>query len=257
MFYPKIPGFVEKPLPSDVAWAVANGRAKLDDILPYLDPALGYLAECPWVASVKYDGCNVRAEWDGRSIRVAGRTNASRLQTEVQELLERTFLGKEETFRSLFGETTATLFMECYGGKVQGSAKRRLYTHMDGTPLLETLVGFDVAVDGRFIPRTTPSLSPVFEAFGVPVVRFIGERRRGDDPEDNALYPFEVIEAVAQYAEEGCADENGDFVEGFVIHPREELFRADGSRIIYKVKCKHFGANPNEYVRRDGEDEEE
>lgn len=251
MFYPKIPGFVEKTLPSDVSWALAYGRGSIDDIEPYIDETLNYLWECPFVASVKYDGCNVRAEWDGRTIRVAGRTNASRLQTEVQALLEKTFLGKEETFRSLFGETPATLFMECYGGKVQGSAKRKLYTHLDGTPMPETLVGFDVAVDGRFLPRTTASLSHVFEAFGVPMVGFIGER------EEDALYLYEIAEAVSQYAEDGCADEAGNYIEGFVIHPRLELCHPDGSRIIYKVKCKHFGANPAEYVRKDDDEEEE
>lgn len=251
MFYPKIPGFVEKTLPSDVSWALAHGRGSIDDIAPYLDETLNYLWECPFVASVKYDGCNVRVEWDGRNIRVAGRTNASRLQTEVKELLERTFLGKYDVFRSLFGDTPATLFMECYGGKVQGSAKRRLYTHLDGTPLPETLVGFDVAVDGRFLPRTTPSLSPVFEAFGVPVVGFIGEQ------EDDALYLYQIAEYVSQYAADGCADEAGNYVEGLVIHPRVGLCHPDGSRVIYKVKCKHFGANPSEYVRRDDDEEDE
>lgn len=242
MNYPKIRGFVPKPLPKDVAedWGFVR------ELAPYMDETCFYLRDCDWVASPKYDGCNVRAEWNGATIRVAGRTEGSRLQKEVQELLERTFMGREDDFRYLFGSTPATLFMECYGGKVQGSAKRGLYLDRDGNPLPETLVGFDVAVDGRFLPRTRNSLSPVFNRFSVPCVPFIGSGEDPDDQEYDLLTLDDIIYYVDECAERGCADEDGNYFEGFVIHPRVPLLNADGNRVIFKVKCSHFGASPSE-----------
>ena len=182
----------------------------------FYNPIVEYLAPLPWIASEKFDGTNIRVHWDGHRVEWSGRTDASVLPKEVQETLAAAFGDSEVTFEQTFGEKDAILFMECYGGKVQGG----IYGGH------ERLIGFDVMVDGLYLNKA--EAAELFPKFGIEPVEF-----------------FEVAslqEAVDIVKEGRLASHNeGDRptrMEGLVCVPKMRLFDGNGKRIAVKIKAR-------------------
>ena len=182
----------------------------------FYNPIVDYLKTLPWIVSEKIDGTNIRVHWDGHRVSWSGRTDTSELPKEVQHVLESTFGESEIIFEQTFGEKDVLLFMECYGGKIQGG----LY---GGT---ERLIGFDVMVEGIYLNKLI--IKDIFNKFGVPTVEFYQVPHLSD-----------AIEYVQEHTEPSVYCENGTTqIEGLVCVPFERLYDHQGKRIIVKIKKK-------------------
>ena len=186
----------------------------------YSEPVFEYLETLTWLCSEKIDGTNIRVYWDGHKVSWSGRTDKSELPKEVEALLQETFADAEVIFEQTVGEKEAFLFMECYGGKIQGG-------NYGGK---ERLIGFDVMINGTYLERT--AIQPIFDLFNIPVVK---------------MYRASLIEAiqdvemmrqykmVSDYCEKGTTE-----IEGLVCVPEQRLYDAKGHRIIVKIKVEMF-----------------
>lgn len=182
----------------------------------FYNDIVSYLSPLPWIASEKYDGTNIRVHYDGHRVEWSGRTDNSELPKEVSELLQNTFGDSEIVFEQMFGDKDVILFMECYGGKVQGG----IYGG------LERLIGFDVMVNGTYLHKF--SIKPIFDAFCVKTVEF-----------------FEVksLNEAISYVKEGrlASDVQCDRktrMEGLVCVPLLRLYDHQGKRIAVKIKIR-------------------
>lgn len=183
------------------------------------DENVEYLKKLTWLVSEKIDGTNIRVFYDGHRVCWSGRTDKSTLPKEIEQLLQNTFGESEIIFEQLFGEKEVLLFMECYGGKIQGGA-------YGGQ---ERLIGFDVMVNGSYLDKRT--IAPIFEKFGVPTIGFMeiqGLQWIIDEVKDAAKRPNYYI---SEYCKKGTTT-----IEGFVCVPACRLYDNKGKRIIVKIK---------------------
>lgn len=180
------------------------------------NPIVEYLSNCPWLVSEKIDGTNIRVRWDGHKVEWSGRTDKSDLPKEVAALLQEKFGDAEIVFEQLFADKDVILFMECYGGKIQGG----LYGGK------ERLIGFDVMVNGTYLDKLC--IHTIFQAFGIPTVPFYIK-----------MNLQECIDIVNNYNESSRFCQKGTTqIEGLVCVPTVRLYDHMGHRIIIKIKKK-------------------
>lgn len=182
----------------------------------YYSPYVEYLQSNEWIASEKIDGTNVQVEYDGHTVSFHGRTERTNFPKEVLQVLTETFADTEVTFEQLFGDKQVILFMECYGGKIQGG----LYGGK------ERLIGFDVMVNGSYLDKMC--IKDIFDKFGVETVQFfkVSELDVAIDivKEDNVISP---------HCEKGTTK-----IEGLVCVPAIRIYDNHSKRIIVKIKTR-------------------
>ena len=132
----------------------------------FYDAEVEYLKDLKRLATEKYDGMNIRVYYDGYSVSWYGRGSRSKLPDEVNDLLKKYFVDTTIIFEQHFGDCEVELFLECYGGKINGSKKRGRYGGID-----ETLIGLDVMINQVFLDRT--KIDSIFEIFGIKSVQLI------------------------------------------------------------------------------------
>ena len=192
------------------------------------DPNVKYLLSLPWLVSEKYDGMNIRVHYDGHSVECFGRTDRAIIPLEVNNLLTSKFDDSEVIFEQLFPNVSdVTLFMEAYGGKVQGAKDRKWYGGID-----ESLIGYDVRIGGRYLDRR--DIKRIFDAFGIKTVEFF-------------VLPNleEAIKHVKESAKAQASDPSIPYFEGYVCTPELPLLDQYGHRIIVKVKTEAFMKREN------------
>lgn len=180
----------------------------------YRSPLLAYLADSEWVYSRKFDGENIRVQWDGEQALWNGKSNNFQCNAEFTEYMNNTFL--EEIFEEKFGrDKVVTIFGEKMGPKTQGN---ELGLKKD------ELIIFDVNVNGTWLSGVDV----------VEIAHYFGCRTafslmpHGMKPE--SLYHLIMM----------CA--NGKFKdwEGIVARPLVELKDQAGHRVIVKIKNKDY-----------------
>ena len=189
----------------------------------FYNPYVEYLKDNAWICSEKIDGTNVQVEYDGHRVSFHGRTERTDFPKEVLAVLTETFADSEVEFEQLFGDKHAILFMECYGGKIQGG----LYGGK------ERLIGFDVMVNGCYLDKTT--IENIFDKFGVETVTFFKV--------DNLNCAIDLVKyLVFGTPEDGIISphcEKGTTVrEGLVCVPAMRIYDHQGKRIIVKIKAR-------------------
>ena len=182
----------------------------------FYNPIIDYLKDCPWIISEKIDGTNIRVHWDGHRVEWSGRTDASQLPKEVESLLQEKFGESEIIFEQNFGEKEVFLFMECYGGKIQGG----LYGGK------ERLIGFDVIIGDTYLDKMI--IKNIFDKFNIQTVEFKIVSNLN-----------EAIEYVKNHVDDSiyCTDRKNQ-IEGLVCVPAVRLYDHQGKRIIVKIKKK-------------------
>ena len=209
--YQKIPNIFERD-----ATPGAGGK-----LIPnaFTSPELELLGEQPvWYFTEKVDGMNIRVMWDGVRVSFGGRTDKAVLPAPVVEKLTEYFGGedKEELFEQRFGDGEVILFGECYGGRIQAVGPK--YGPVD-------FILFDVSWNGTYVPagrmqeiagyfgiRTVPVVCWGSLAMGAAFVRTAPRSRLSDDAP----------------------------MEGVIARTLPDLYRADGSRVICKIKARDF-----------------
>lgn len=189
-------------------------KKKYDPV--FYNPIVDYLKDLPWIASEKIDGTNVRVHYDGYRVSWLGRADSSELPKEAEELLQKTFGESEIVFEQQFGAKDVILFMECYGGKIQGGA-------YGGS---ERLIGFDVMVNRIYLDKLT--IAPIFDLFGIETVPFF-EMPSIPDCVDWVFHRH----SPSPHCEKGSTP-----VEGLVCVPKARLYDHQGNRVCVKIKAR-------------------
>ena len=187
---------------------------KFDEV--FFNPIVDYLKNCSFIVSEKIDGTNIRVYWDGHRVSWKGRTDDAELPKEVQQVLQNTFGDSEIIFEQTFGKKEVYLFMECYGGKIQGG----IYGGQ------ERLIGFDVMVAGFYLDKKI--ISSIFDKFGVPTVNF----RVVNNLQEAIDYVKE--QHISDYGSEN----KKPIQEGLVCVPACRIYDHQGNRIIVKIKTR-------------------
>lgn len=189
----------------------------------FYNPYVEYLKDNAWICSEKIDGTNVQVEYDGHRVSFHGRTERTDFPKEVLAVLTETFADSEVEFEQLFGDKHVILFMECYGGKIQGG----LYGGK------ERLIGFDVMVNGCYLDKMI--IKDIFDKFGVETVVFFGVPKLEmaiDMVKDLAFDPTDKC-AISPHCEKGTTVR-----EGLVCVPAMRIYDNQGKRIIVKIKAR-------------------
>ena len=181
-------------------------------------PEFEYLAGNAWTFTEKVDGTNIRVMFEDGRLRFGGRTDAAEIPPPLLARLQQKFLPLADTFGTIFGDQTATLYGEGYGARIQKVGA--LYR-----PDVDFVL-FDVRIGQWWLRRG--DVEDVAVRLGIDIVPIIGEGTLHD--------------AVAM-AKGGIRSTWGDFEsEGIVARPKVELRSRAGHRIIAKIKCRDFAA---------------
>ena len=180
----------------------------------YSIPEFEFLKDNLWMFTEKVDGTNIRVMYDGENVTFAGKTDRAEIQGELLKRLSERFT--QQAFKDIFKETSACLYGEGYGAKIQkgGGNYRRD----------QDFVLFDIKIDEWWLQRE--DIEDIAQKLQIEVVPIIGEG------------------TLAQMVEKVKAGFNsiwGNFsAEGIVARPAVELAARNGSRIITKLKCRDF-----------------
>lgn len=181
----------------------------------YACPEFQYLANCHWVFTEKIDGTNIRILRDGQRVSFGGKTDNAQIPAPLATVLAHQCLPMVNQFREVFGESSACLYGEGYGAKIQ---KGGVYRHDQGFIL------FDVQVSDWWLNRA--DVEDIGRRLVGEVVPIVGEGTL-----------FDMVERVRS----GLSSQWGDFLaEGVVARPFVELRTRRGDRIITKLKTKDF-----------------
>jgi hypothetical protein len=178
-------------------------------------PEFEYLKDNFWVWTEKIDGINMQVDWDGKTVRIGGRTDNAQIPTSLCYKLQEMFT--IEKFTRLYSDTSMRLYGEGYGAKIRGGGRYIL----DG-------VGFiliDVLIDGWWLKRE--SIEDIANKLDIDVVPTIGGGT--------------LMDAVDLIKSCRLKSKWGDFLaEGLVLKPKVELKTRGGDRVITKIKHKDY-----------------
>ena len=209
-----------------------DGRNKGKLILgDWARPEFEYLADNEWQFSEKVDGTNIRIGFcqNGETpVCFKGRTDNAVIPAPLLKHLEQTF-----TFARLesAGLSSAILFGEGYGPKIQGGGKYR-----DN----HSFVLFDVLINGFWLDRE--NVNDIANKLGIESVPVLGTGTLQDaiDIVSTGI-TFNTGGGIVRWGSGGLKSQWGDFeAEGIVARPVVPLFNRKGERIITKIKTKDF-----------------
>ena len=187
----------------------------------FYSPYVEYLRNNKWLSSEKVDGTNVSVQFDGHRVEFHGRTERSVLPKEVLAILTEKFADSEVEFEQLFCGKQAILFMECYGGKIQGGV-------YGGK---ERLIGFDIMVDGQYLDKRC--IGEIFAKFGVDCVEFKEIENLDEAINEVKSWTENTQAGISKYCEKGTTVK-----EGLVCVPAVRIHDNQGKRVIVKIKVK-------------------
>lgn len=190
-------------------------------------PEFEYLKSCPWRATEKIDGTNVRIIWDGGRVRFGGKTDDAQLHASLVEHLCQTFT--VDRMRSKF-DGAACLYGEGFGAKIQKAGGRY-------SPVASFIL-FDVKVGDWWLEDT--DILDVANALSIPMVPVVAVGTLHD-----------CIEVARRGFKSIIAKDSGLDAEGLVMKPTTPLFNRKGDRVIAKIKARDFSSIQCEAVRRD------
>lgn len=186
-------------------------------------PEFAYLAKCPWRATEKVDGTNIRVVWSGGDPAFAGKTDDAQMPPHLLRRLAEVFT--RGRFLAAFPEmpaeaTSVCLYGEGYGVKIQKGGGRYIPTGCD-------FILFDVRVDSWWLE----------EADVEDVARKLGIR---SVPTLMVGTLAECVEVARAGFKSRIASDAGYDAEGLVMRPTTTLFNRKGERVIAKIKHRDF-----------------
>lgn len=177
-----------------------------------------------WHVEEKIHGQNIRVQWNGKSVKFAGRKSErlSDLPKDLVTELERLF--PVDKLISVFGEgpQRVTIFGEGYGAGINGGANYSA---------TKKFLLFDVNIDGTFL--SIENRDQIAGALGI-----------------KTPYVFKthfLLSRIESLVSDGfmspLAEENGvpdHPAEGIIARTEPRLFNARGERVIFKLKTHDF-----------------
>ena len=181
--------------------------------------------EIQWRVTEKIDGTNIRIIWDKKNgIVFKGRKPNSMIPPMLEKALHILFDGKEEIFQSNFGENTAILYGEGFGGRVSGGKiPAKNYNESSGFILFDVWTG-KKWLDWKEVTETA-------KKFNIPHVPLYG------------TYTLpEILTMVKNDMRSGNMKSNfGDFYpEGIVATASPMILFSNGEPMRWKLKTFDF-----------------
>lgn len=180
-----------------------------EELLPYMNN------ETDWIISEKIDGTNTRIIWDGYTLQVKGRTDASHLQGYQNELLDMLEGNGNYLFDETFGESEVIIYGETFGGKIQGNPHKT-------EPTFQV---FDINIGGLWLRYE--DIQEISDKLGLEMVPH--SVIKGWDAVLNAFVNVYTIKNNA-----------GEYFEGLVALPAHMPLTRTGERVITKIKVADF-----------------
>lgn len=176
-------------------------------------PEFRYLYSLPWRWTEKIDGTNIRVEWTGSEVKIAGRTDNAQIPSFLLTRLQELF--PAERFAQL---DSLCLYGEGFGAKIQKGGGN----YLPGGGCDFAL--FDVLCGGWWLLRE--DVEDVAAKLHIHTVPVVG-RGSLSEAEEEVKKRFSSWLGVAM-------------AEGLVCVPMEYLRTRRGDRIIVKMKTKDY-----------------
>lgn len=187
----------------------------------YSAPEVELCKDLVWQWYEKIDGTNIGVVWDGYHVSFQGRTERAEIPVNLLAALEERFSGQatEEMFEQKFGETTAILFGEGFGGKIQAAGKR--YSQN------EDFILFDVYMPDSDLWLSMDNVREISEYFHIQTVPL--------------LFEGTIEQAVELVSTNNLKPKmSEEYLEGVVGRPLYELRDRRGNRLMVKIKGSMF-----------------
>jgi ATP-dependent RNA circularization protein (DNA/RNA ligase family) len=180
----------------------------------YAKPEFDFLKNNTWVFTEKVDGTNIRVQWNGDTVKFAGKTDRADTPKFLLEKLEDMFMGDMFAGCNL---PPMCLYGEGYGARIQKGGGNYI---SDGV----SFILFDIQVDGIWLERH--NVEDISSQLDVKVVPIVGKGTL-----------FEGIEMVRNGYQSRLRETPP---EGLVMRPEIELLNRRDERVITKIKMKDF-----------------
>lgn len=184
-----------------------------------------------FTGSEKVDGTNLNIIYDGNHIQYRGHTDKTTWNPEVEEYIKSRFLTPEfeQMCEQKFGENEIQLSGELIGPKIQGN----LYKLSEYKFILFDI--YNITTDAWWNQSTVTEIAEYLNLERVKVI--------------SSHTIKEWLEQAFYNCESGCGYKSSlcdsTEIEGVVIRPEMELCKANGERVIYKLKVKDLlGRSP-------------
>lgn len=207
-------------------------KSKTVNTLVWFDDYAQFFGEggLPFYATEKVDGTNCNIIYDGNHISYTGHTDKTVWNPEVEEWIKSKFQTSEfeQMCEQRFGENEIKLCGELIGPKIQNN----FYKLEDYKFIL-----FDIHNDTSNTWWNRWIVEENAKELNLDIVPLIGGSNFTDLPSEckntlrgwtNLLQNIDFISKINRDVE----------IEGFVVRPLMELLKANGERVIYKIKIK-------------------
>lgn len=184
----------------------------------------------PFYATEKVDGTNLNIVYDGNHIQYTGHTDKTNWNPEVEEWIKSKFKTTEfeQLCEQLFGEHEIKLCGELIGPKIQNN----FYKLEDYKFIL-----FDIHNNTSNTWWKRGIVEEIAKELDLDIVPLIGGTNLIDlsDENKNSLRGWTHVLQNGEFKSRINEDIE---IEGFVVRPLMEILKANGERVIYKIKIK-------------------
>lgn len=184
----------------------------------------------PFYATEKIDGTNLNIIYDGNHIQYMGHTDKTSWNPEVEEWIKSKFQTSEfeQMCEQRFGENEIKLCGELIGPKIQNN----FYKLEDYKFIL-----FDIHNDISNTWWDRQNVEENAKELNLDIVPLIGGTNFIDlfSESKNTLRGWTNLLQNAEFKSKINKDIE---IEGFVVRPLMEILKANGERVIYKIKIK-------------------
>lgn len=194
--------------------------------------------EIPFYATEKVDGTNLNIIYDGNHVHYTGHTDKTVWNPEVEEWIKNNFNANfEQICEQLFGENEIRLCGELIGPKIQSN----FYKLEDYKFIL-----FDIHNDTTNTWWRREKIEEIAKELNLDIVPLVMNKfsfANLSTESKNSLMGWTYILQNNVKLESKI---NKDVeIEGFVVRPLMEILKANGERVIYKIKIKDIlGRSP-------------
>lgn len=235
-----------------------NPKDKIVDVNQYSDKYADLLKTTLFSATEKVDGINLNIIYDGNDVWYQGHTDSSNWSQDESDWINKHYCNYEFTqlCEQQFGEKTVQFCGELIGPKIQ----KNRYGLDD-----YKFVVFDIKINNVYINReavkeiTNTMLMDTVKDYEGSLIKNGGRFIKDSVPAFETLYMtidewatfMQLMEKTPQLYIGSKFNPNIE-IEGFVIRPKYELIKANGERIIYKIKYKDIvGRSPRSFIEKE------
>ena len=198
-------------------WLRTDSKSKTVDLGAFSDKYVEMLKDIQWIGSEKIDGTNLNFYYDGNHVHVYGHTDKSDFNGEVGEWIAKLITPEfESIFEQIFGEKEAFVNGELIGPKIQSN----LYNLDD-----YKFVMFDIYCKSTDTYWSQDAVTGIAEKLGFDRTKIV------------MTGTLDQIKSMVESTPVSFLNPKME-MEGIVIRPVQELKKANGERIIYKVKVR-------------------